>query len=774
MENNLEFWQEKEEEFNLRLFLLKYLRYWYWFVIALAVAFGAAFLYLQLTVPIYKVTASLLIKDEKKGMSGGNEMLKELDIFNGSKIVENEMEVLKSRALMEKVVDDLNLTVTYFTEGRFRDSELFQQSPVTLNYTQLQAPAYANPLYIRTLDAQHYELFDQDHQRLGIYLYTQPVNSAYGRFRVFLAKPKAALGQLIKVRFSRRESLIEANIKQLQVELLNQKSTVLQMNMETPVPEKGRAILAKLLDTYTYSALEDKNLEASNTLRFIEDRLKLITGELVIVEKDVESYKTSQGITDLSTEANLFLEKVKENDTKLNEVDIQLRVLEGVERYLQSGQGPVAPATLMVTDPILTSFIEKLSELELQKEKLARSVQPGNPFLETLNTQIANTKQAVRESVNNQKNGLLITRTSLQGLNHRFESSISRIPRKEREFVTIQRQQNIKENLYLLLLQKREETALSYASTVTDSRIVDRPYSTPRPIKPNTNLIYLIALLVGVVVPAAVLNIRELLNDRVQSRKEIEAETGLSIFGEVSLKPKNMKEAVLDPKHRSFITEQFRTLRTNLQYINTDRETAPGKGTVLLFTSSTSGEGKSFVTLNLAVSIAALGKKVAVLELDLRKPKLTKYLGLTRDKGISNYLAGSMDYVDVAQATDIENVFLVSSGPIPPNPAELLSNGKIETLLAGYRELFDYVLIDTPPVGLVTDALVLSPYVDACFYLVRHEVTVKRDLSILTDLKKFGKFKSLHVIFNGVNYRNSQEYRYGYGYGNNYGKGYYG
>jgi tyrosine-protein kinase Etk/Wzc len=772
MDNSLEFWQEKEEDFNLRLFLLKYLRYWYWFFIALALALGIAFLYLQYTVPIYKVTASLLIKDEKKGMTGGNEMLKELDLFNGSKIVENEMEVLKSRALMEKVVDDLNLTVSYYKEGNLRDSELFNQSPVSLNYTQLQDPAYKDAMYIRTLDAQHYELLDQDQNRIGTYLYTQPVNSNYGRFRVFQTRIKSAPGQLIKVKFARRDNLIEANIKQLQVELLNQKSTVLQMNMETPVPEKGRAILAKLLDAYTYSALEDKNLEASNTLRFIEDRLKLITGELVIVEKDVESYKTSQGITDLSTEANLFLEKVKENDTKLNEVDIQLRVLEGVERYLQSGQGPVAPATLMVTDPILTSFIEKLSELELQREKIARTVQPGNPFLETLNTQIANTKQAVRESVNNQKNGLIITRSSLQGLNNRFESSISRIPRKEREFVTIQRQQNIKENLYLLLLQKREETALSYASTVTDSRIVDKPYSTPKPIKPNNQLIYLIALLVGVVVPAAVINIRELLNDRVQSRKEIEAETGIAIFGEVSLKGKELKENVLDPQSRSFITEQFRILRTNLQYINTANPI--NKGKVLLFTSSTSGEGKSFVTLNLAVSIAALGKRVAILELDLRKPKITKYLGLTRDKGMSNYLAGAMDYVDIAQPTSIENLFLVSCGPIPPNPAELLSNGKIETLLAGYRDIFDFILIDTPPVGLVTDALVLSPHVDACFYVVRHEVTVKRDLALLADLKKYNKFKSLNVIFNGVNYRNSQEYRYGYGYGYKYGKGYYG
>ena len=485
----------------------------------------------------------------------------------------------------------------------------------------------------------------------------------------------------------------------------------------------------------------------------------------------MESYKTSQGITDLSTEANLFLEKVKENDTKLNEVDIQLKVLEGVERYLQNGQGTVAPASLMVTDPILTSFIEKLSELELQKEKMARTVQPGNPFLETLNTQISNTKQAVRENINNQKNGLLVTRTSLAGLNKRFEGSISRIPRKEREFVTIQRQQNIKENLYLLLLQKREETALSYASTVTDSRLVDRPYSTPLPIKPNTKMIYLVALLLGIVLPAAVMNIRELLNDRVQSRKEIESETGLPVFGEIALKPKEIKTNLLDVQSRTFIAEQFRLLRTNLQYINPDNK---HKGNVILLTSSTSGEGKSFITLNLAISIATLGKRVAVLELDMRKPKLTKYLGLTRDKGISNFLAGAADPMEIAKKTEIENLFLASCGPLPPNPAELLSNGKMETLLATYREYFDYILLDTPPVGLVTDALVLAPYIDTCFYIVRHEVTVKKDLTILSDLKKFNKFKSINVIFNGVNYRNSQEYRYGYGYGYKYGKGYYG
>lgn len=768
--NNFELWQEKEDDFDLRLFFLKYLRYWYWFVLALITTLGGAYLYLQYAVPIYKVSATLLIKDEKKGSSSSNEILKELDMFSGSKIVENEIEVLKSKVLAEKVIDDLNLTVSYYKEGWLRDAELFKKSPITLNYVSLKDIAYEDPLYIRTIDAQNFELLDENKSVIGKYIYTQALNNSYGSFRVFLTNPKAKSGEIIKVRFVRRESLVQTFVNKIQVELINQKSTVLQLSLEDAVPEKGKVILSKLIDAYTYSSLEDKNSEATNTLRFIGERLQLITGELKDVEKDVEQYKTSQGITDLSAEGNLFLEKVKDNDAKLSEVDIQLKVLEGVERYLASGQNNVAPATLMVNDPILTSFIEKLGELELQKEKTARTVQPGNPFLETINTQIANTKQAIRENVANQKRGLVITRNGLQGNNNRFESAIRTIPRKEREFVNIQRQQNIKESLYLLLLQKREETALSYASTVTDSRVVDTPHSTPKPVKPSPNIIYLIALLAGVILPAAVINIRALLNDKVQSRKEIENATGITIFGEIGLKPKDNVGSLVDLSSRSFISEQFRTLRTNLQYVNTNKG---GKGTIILLTSSTSGEGKSFVTINLAASLAALGKKVAILELDLRKPKLSSYLGENRDQGISNYLVGTTNETDIIKKTKVNNLFLVSSGPIPPNPAELLSNGRIETLLKVYRETFDYVMIDTPPIGLVTDATILSPYIDVCFYLVRHEVSQKQNLNILIDLKKFEKFKSLNVIFNGVNYKNSQEYRYGYGYGYGYGKGYY-
>lgn len=769
-----EFWvEERSSDFNFREVVFKYLRYWYWFVAALLLCLGGAWLYMQRTAPQYNVTATVLIKDEKKGGLPGNQVLADLDLIGGSKIVDNEIEVLKSRGLMEKVTDELNLPISYFTEGTFRDTERYADTPIKLNFTELNNYAYEHPVYVRMLSGEQYELLDAQGRSMGEFMYTQSIKSDYGKFRVFRNKDIPVLEDPIKVTFTPRDKVIDDLRKHIGVELMSKNSTVLQLVYESAIPAKGKAILAKLLDVYTFSALEDKNREASNTLRFIEERLKLITGELTDVEKDVEQYRTSAGVTNLSTESTLFLEKVKENDVKLNEVDIQINVLEGVERYVNSDQtaSAVAPATLMVSDPVLTSYIGNLSDLEMEKQKLIKSsgARANNPYLNTVNTQIENTRQAIRENLAGQKRSLGIQKVGLMSNNNRLESAIRTIPRKEREYVGIQRQQNIKENLYLTLLQKREETALSYASTVTDSRIVDLPNSTSEPISPKKKVIYLGALLLGLLLPAGTIQLREMLTETVQGRKEIEDKTGLTVFGEIALKDRKDKSNIIDSKDRGFLAEQFRTLRTNLQYLNTNGKQ---KGITFLMTSSMSGEGKTFVSLNLASSLAALGKKVVIFELDLRKPKLSEYIGVSKDKGITNYLTGKLSETEIIKPTMVDNLFLISSGPIPPNPAELLAGDKIGELLRIYQESFDYIILDTPPVGLVSDAVVLSPLADACFYLVRHEVTLRNQLNQLKELGRQKRFKSLNVIFNGVNYKNSKEY--GYGYGGYYGYGEYG
>ncbi|GAB3884770.1 GumC family protein [Spirosoma agri] len=770
-ETTTNFLGEKETPFDLRLFFLKYLRYWYWFVLSIGLTLGAAYWYLRYTTPIYQVNAVLLIKNQPK--SSAEDILKEVEATQGNKIVENEIELLKSRSLMLRVVDDLNLTVGYFKQGDVRsDEEIYGTSPIWVYSGKLTSAAYEGPVFIKILNKQQYELQDQDGQPKGRYAFSQNVNNEYGRFRVFFNDSLYHNdNNLIKVAFYDRESVAQRYKSAIKVELLNQKSTVLKLTLDDAVPTKGKAVLNKLLEAYTYSALADKNREATNTLQFIDERLRLITGELDNVERDVETYKSTKGITDLSAEGNLFLGAVKDNDAKLNEVDIQLKVLDGVESYLKSSQSGVAPAMLTVTDPILIELLTKLNELQTQQEKYARTTQLDNPFLQTVNAQVANTKSAIKESVDNQRKNLLVTRTSLQQLNNRFESSIRTIPRKEREFVSIKRQQGIKESLYLLLLQKKEETAISYASTVTDSRVVDDPYSPPYPIKPNKTNIYLVAFLTGLLLPMGFISVKNLLNDKVQSRKDIESETGLAIFGEIMKKPKGLKDNIIDVAQNSVIAEQFKILRANLQYAAGGEEMNDGQ--VILLTSSISGEGKSFVSINLASSLALLNKKVIILELDLRKPKIASYLGLTtgKSRGISNYLIGQAEIGDLIHSTVLHpNLYLIPSGPIPPNPSELLSNGRMKILLSALRKQFDYIIIDTPPVALVADAPLLGAYVDTAFYLVRYGYTPKTYMGFLANLQASKKFKSLNVIFNGVDYRHSQDYGYGYGYAYKYGE----
>ncbi len=755
--------EDQEEETNLLSYVFRYLRYWYLIVFSSAVCLTYAYIYLRKYTPIYQISATILIKDDKRVNS---QVLEKLDMKGSSKLVENEMEVLKSRALLGRVVDNLNLTVSCWVENNARDEELYTESPVALNAIELSDFAYNNSLYIKIGPGRKYQLFDQNQKKLGTFDYSQLVKNQYGKFTV-LDKDGAhdSYPTPVKVTFQSRDMKISTLAGQLQIKLLNYESTLISVVLENSLPKKGRDILTKLLDEYAFTTLEDKNREAANTLRFIEERLKLVTAELGDVEQNVEQFRRSKGITDLSSEANLFLGKVEDNDSKLNELNIQIKVLNGVEQYLTSPQvGIVAPATMMgVTDPVLTSYIEQLSQLEIERSKLAQTVQPGNPYLETVNGQMRNVKQAVRENLANQKRNLSITRGSLVALNNRLEGAMSAIPKKEREFVGIKRQANIKEDLYLLLLKTREETAISYASTVTDSRVVDIPFSTGVPIKPNESNVYLIAFLVGLAIPFAFITLKETLTTTVQAKSEIERKTGLEVFAEITHKSKLDKDEIIDVRSQSFMSEQIRMLRSNMQYLLLD--SLKGVGRTVLITSSTSGEGKSFVTINLAASLAMLNKKVVVLGIDLRKPKIHQHFNLSNKVGISSYLIGKLGIEDIIQTTLVDNLYIIPSGPIPPNPSELIANGQVKVLLDELRHSFDYILIDTAPISLVTDATLLAPFADICFYLVRYRKTPKLYLKTIADLNRRKLFKSINIIFNGVKHESSAAHAYGYGYG---------
>ncbi len=742
---------------NLRVILLRYLKHWKWFVLSLLLAGAAAYVYLIYQTPIYKIQASLLIKDDKKGLDGEN-ILKEMDILKPKKTVENEIEIVRSYTLMDKVVNHLNLDVQYFKPTSTVDEEMYGELPIRLLVERPKSALYEDKLLLSFADHGHIRINNE------VYPVNQSIKTPYGQLRIFALHPLTASLTPMKIQVSPRTKTVNNYLKRLTVETTSKASTVLLITLEEAVPDKGEALLKQLIEEYNQAAVVDKNLVAASTLDFIEERLKLISGELTSVEKDVEVYKTTQGITDLGMQAQSFLETVQANDTQLSQVNIQLSSLNDIENYVNSkgAKRGAAPATLSLGDPVLLGLVTKVSELELQHDLLARTTSDRNPLLQSLDSQIKSTKESLSENIQTLKAQLTGTRSQLTGINRRLEGMVRTVPHKERALLNITRQQAIKNNLYTYLLQKREETALSYASTLPDSRTVDFPRHEADPIRPVRKMTFMLFALVGLLLPVGALATRDALNNRVRRRSDVEDASQVPILGEV-VESTESQALVVVSRSRSVIAEQIRALRTNLQFLRSN----PVGSQVLLFTSSISGEGKSFMSLNLGASLALVDRPTVILEMDLRKPKLHESLGMRNSAGISNYLIGEATLDDVLQPIDgFPNYFLISSGPLPPNPSELLNGPYMVTLFEELRARFAYVIVDSPPIGLVTDAQVIAPFADATLYMVRHDLTPKTYLKMVDSLYKENRFQNLNVILNAVG--DGESYYYSYSYGGYY------
>lgn len=747
------FFQEEENDFNLKEVLYKYLSYWKWFAISLFLALVAAFVYLKYQVPVYKVHSSILIKDEKKGL-GGDDMLKELNLFSSNKVVDNEIEILKSYNLMERVVKGLNLNISYLYKDGFNTVEFYgEESPIKLEVKSAKEVLYEEPLKVKLTGNSTVEINEKS------YPVNQVLSTPYGVLKVSLVGGQPGVTEL-SVAVSPVEAVTEAFMAGLTVEPSSKMSSVLLLSMEVTSRQKGRDIINRLIEEYNNAGLEDKNKVAANTLRFIEDRLKLISGDLQDVEKSVEDFKSREGITDISAESRLFLETVQQNDTELSQVKIQQNVLNAIDLYVRrkNAAAGTVPATLGINDPTLLALIQSLSELETKRAEAVKLVKEENPLVAALDDQIRGVKTSITENIQTLRKGLAITRSQLESQSARMEGMIKTVPGKERALVDITRQQAIKNNLYVFLLEKREETALSYASAVSDSRIVDTARSSIRPVRPVKRNVFLLFALIGVAIPFAFIYAVDLFNDKIRSRNDIEKATNAPILGEISYS--EMPHALIVTKtSRSIMAEQIRALRTNLAFLSPGNDVQS-----ILFTSSISGEGKSFISLNLGASLALTDKKTIILEFDLRKPKLHQALEMENSKGLSNYLIGKAELSEIIKSVPgHENFFIITCGPIPPNPAEIMLKGRMEQLYRELRAQFNVIITDAPPVGAVTDAQILERHSDATLFVIRHQYTPKERIKLVNELHREAKFKNLNIVFNAL--RTGGRYGYGYGYG---------
>jgi len=762
----------------------RYISYWPWFVFLLALAIGGGWLYMRYTVPQYESTARILIKDEKKGVED-SKGLESLNLISTKKILENEMEVLKSRTLLTEVVKNLNLYAPVYEQQQI-NSKFSEKvnSMLTKNGITLAVPAYATtPVKIqaKSLDSikqvkKVYFTYDQAVKKVIMGADSYPLNewvsTPYGTLQFIptvLAADSTAQPRELYFDLEDPKKVVTNIQDKLVISSASKLSSILNLSIRDEVPQRGEDILNELLSAYSIAMLRDKNTLAANTLKFVEDRLNHVARDLNLIEHRIEKYKSSQEAVDVSQQGKLFLENVSANDQKLGEIDMQAAVLDQVEKYVRQkdNSSGIVPSTLGVKDPVLSNLLDKLYDLELEYEKKKATTAENNPLLASVADQMNRIKPSILENVQNQRRSLQASRGNLVATNNSYTSVLQTIPKKERDLIQISREQSTKQDIYAFLLQKKEETALSYASNVSDNRIVDKASSTLTPVSPKKPIVYAIGVLLAIALGVVWITLRELFNRRVMYRHEIEQLTSHPVIAEIS-NDKSKTPIVIGETKRTFVAEQFRKLRVALNYLGINSTNKK-----VLVTSGISGEGKSFVATNLALSIALTGKKVVLLELDLHNPTISENLKITSDYGMSSYLLGAREPEEIIKRTEInDNLFLIPAGPLPANPTELLMNNKVPELLSYLDGIFDFIIIDTAPVGPVTDGYILSPYCDATLYIIRHKRTPKILVEQIDANNKVNQLKNMAIVFNGIRPRGFGKRHYGYGYGYGYGYAY--
>lgn len=757
---------------NFKEILYKYLSYSWLFILVLGVCSTAAWLYIRYNVPQYKVSATLLLKDnDPRTRSQSGELFADLLMAQGTLNKINEIEVLKSRSLMMRVIKVLGLQTDCRVLANVKTTNTYGSSPFELQVLQLQDSTTPLSFIIKT--SKDGFTIKSGKRKIE---YDQIFETNEGTFRLLKKASNYHNTTYDEYQVSWFPEVIAAAIYagNLQVRPADERANVLSLTYITENPKLGADILNQLMEEYNNSNIDDKNLINKKALAFIDDRLAIVEKQLDSVENNLQLYKRSNHVIDLATQSSFYFDNLKTSIDNADQLEIQLSLIDILVEYLQDSKNNLqkVPSTLGLNDPTLLELTGGYNKLILERElQLQTGATESSIVIRNTNATIEETRLKLLENLRSFKRALTNTASSLQSKVNSFRSEINRIPEKERESRERTRQQQIKQNLYLYLLQKKEESALSQASTIASSKVVDNALDMAEQVSPKILNIYSIALLVGILLPLGIVFVVDLLNDKITVRSDIEKNTTAPIIAEIGHN-RDDDTLVFDKKNRTIIAEQFRMLRSSLKYLMGDKKATP----VILVTSSISGEGKSFVSTNLAASLAIMGKRTVILEFDLRKPRIMDGLKLAKAGGLSNYLVGelALDKLTVP-VPEVPNLFAISSGPIPPNPSELLLSSRIDELFHYLKQHFDYIIVDTAPVGLVSDSYTLSLYADASLYIIRQGYTLKRQLHMIQDNYVKKKLPAMGLLINDIKLTGKYRGYYGYGgssyYGYSYGYG---
>lgn len=760
--------QMQEQEIDLIELFYKLLAHWRWFLLAAVVALAGAYIYVHVATPIYQATASVVIKDSEGSNKAIDELFQKVapsSLTSANTQIEDEMEILRSRSILLQVINELNLHTKY----KVKDGLFYNETttpPIIASMDKASIDTLSGTLLIQVEKAG-------ERYAVSSALDDICVTETFTGFPAFIETPAGRctlrllpgyqFSEAIKISICRPIDAVNDYSGQLVVTTTSKKTSIISLTFKDTDKDRAEAFLAKLIEVYNRDAMDDKNKVTGNTLIFLEERLDSISNELGFVEKHLEQYKQKERLSDLKTNMTLDLNTNNEYEKKLLDVEMQLNMTNYIYNYLSDDKHrfSLLPVNTGIADTELVQLINEYNKELLERERLMNTMKADNPTVVNQDIRIDALRRNVVSSVVGVKDGLSIARTDILRKTDYFNSRIGNMPKQEREFNNIDRQQQIKANLYLMLLERREQAAISLAATMNKARVIDAPLSADRPIAPRSMMIYAGSLFLACAMTAGVILFGDIFRTKIMSVAEVES-TQISVMGII---PYTKEGGGVEEGQNGIMEESFRRMRSNLRFLTED-----GDKKCILMTSTISGEGKSFISINLALTFAFLGCRVLVVGLDIRRPRLAEYFRIKSHVGMTSYLSDNeIKPEDIIFPSGVhEQLFVAPAGPIPPNPAELLERARLKEAFAYFREQFDYIIVDSAPVGLISDTLSLSKVTDFTLYVCRMNYTHKNVLSEIVEIQRSGQLNQISLVVNGGNLA-EKKYGYGYGYGYSYG-----
>ena len=751
-----------------------YLINWKWFLISLVITLGGIYIYLRYATPIYKATSSILVRDESKGgvksqLSAFQDMGLTMGIKNN---VDNEIVILKSRTLIAKTVNRLNFNVTYLFSGKIKETELYNFNGFNIEIESASKKFLNTPnkFTVRIISKNSFNLVDSNETDLGDFNFGTSIIVGDAKL-VFRKLPESKVEDLIGlsyiVLYNPTVNVANSFGGALTVETFSKTTSVVNLSFLDGIPEKAEDFLNTLVTIYNEEAIKDKNMISENTQKFIQERLKIITAELGSVEGEVEGFKRSNKLTDISTNANIYLENYSSFEKSLVETETQLRIVEIMMNFMKNKiKTDLIPNDIIPADKasMQNPFVLQYNNLILQRNRIIKDGTQKNYVLVNLDQQIEDLNQNIKQSLLQLKVSLSVKKVDLEKQDQMLSGKINQIPSQEREFRIIDRQQKIKEGIYLYLIQKREETAIALAGGEPNAKIIDAAFCDGVPISLNPEKFYSAGLLAGLLIPFLFIYFKRMVDHKIKSERDLDGKMTVPFLGGIPKAEDNL--AIIEAKSRSGSAEAIRMVRTNLEFLL--GKVSKDKAKTVFVTSSISKEGKTFVSVNLASTIALSGKKTLLVGGDIRNQKLDSYFELPK-QGLTNFLAQNDKSISEYIITESVYLDILPSGSLPPNPVELLLNEtRVDALFEDIKKKYDYIIVDTAPVNLVTDTFILAKYADATVFVIRADFSEKSALKIIEERYKKAKLPNMGVVLNGIDISKSFD-GYGYGYGYGYG-----